>query len=243
MCNKGYQCVRIIDETLKDAKAPINELVGKDITLITPDHLEMKPPNGYNLLETVDKLKPVKRFYGLHDLGIVYLNGDEKQYLKPLDFIILSPGAPWTKLYKSTSCQIIETGHPRFTELPRPARHKAIFFMSCVYLYEQDRHIKEFTTHKGICDILKLNVPFKFPYYKGSSIVCNKIKHHLGRDIQLLNAKRESFEFLLECNTAISFLSSSICLEAAMLGLNSINIGWEYLNEKREPVYPEFSIT
>jgi hypothetical protein len=242
MCNEGYDCVRIIDELTEYPKEAIDRLIGKEITLISSDHLEMKPPNGYNLLEVVEKLNPIKKFYGLHDLGIVYLNGDEKTYLKPLEFIILSPGAPWTRLYAPTGAHIEETGHPRFTELPRVVKNRTVFFMSCVYLYEKERHIKEFVTHHGIKDVLKHKIPFKFPDYKGSSIVLRKIQKYIGRNVQSLNVKRESFEYLLECHTAISFLGSSISLEAAMLGVNSINIGWEFLNEKREEVYPEFKI-
>jgi hypothetical protein len=224
----NHNCIRIIDEKQKDYKNILNDLSKKDVTLISSDHINISPENGYSILELIDYLKPKNFFYGIHDLAINDIGYDKK--LLPKSTIILSPGEPWSSLYKEINNNIIKVGHPKFLYPKFIKTENILFAVSLIYIYAQ-RKIDSF--EKDFNWILKNNIDLKFPNCNLSKVIINQLNNK-----NILSTNLSTFDIMQNYKTIISNSSSSICIESAMCGCKSINLG-----AKISKIYNKFNIT
>ena len=228
MVARGHTCVRVIDEELSDPMELVNALRGQRITLITSDHLsdDMKPYGkiGYSVDDCVRILKPVRKFFGMHDLGVSTVDDKVDGYT------VFLPGENWRPLFSGHEAYAV--GHGKFSHLEREWSHGPIFFVSSVYVYHSDP--KAFLDAFGF--LIKLGVPFKFPKYPLGAPLAQAV---LAAGGKVMDADLESFDLLMGCHTAISNANSSIAVEAAMAGCHSINLGWSFTPKE---VYEAFDI-
>ena len=229
MVRRGYSCVRVIDEDLANPKELVDALRGRKVTLITSDHLsdDMKPygKNGYSVNECVEILKPVKKFFGMHDLGVSTIDDKVDGYT------VLLPGENWGALFPDRKNTYV-VGHGKFTSTIRDGSHGAVFFVSSVYVYNNNP--KEFLWAFGF--LIKLGIPFKFPRYPLGGPLAQAV---LAAGGKVIDTDLESFDLLLRCHTAISNANSSIAVEACMAGCRSVNLGWSFVPSE---VYKAFEI-
>lgn len=230
MVKRDYECVQVIDEDLTDPIKPVDDLRNKEITLITADHLndnmDYYNKKCYSATDCVNILKPVKKFFGMHDLGISTVDDNLNSYH------ILLPSDIWLPIYdKYTNISYI--GHPKYYNNIRVNNYKAIFFVSSVYVYAE-RPLEQF--YQAFQQIFEWKIPFKFPKYSLSNKL---IDYVISKGAEAIDQNLESFDLLLQCETAISNANSSIAIEAAMVGCNSINLGWSFAPRQ---IYDRFNI-
>lgn len=232
MVRRGYECVRIIDEDLSSPAAAVEELIGREVTLVTSDHLNdnMEPygKHGYSVTECVRLLLPARKFFGMHDLGISTVDDDLDGYT------VLLPGMNWRPLFSKYQ-DLHKVGHGKFLPSLRSEKYQAIFFVSSVYVHSS--HPKEFL--KTFRTILDWEIPFKFPKYPLSAPLVEAVSIAGGH---ILDPNIESFDLLRQCHTAISNANSSIAVEASIAGCNSINFGWSYTPREVYEGFPILSL-
>lgn len=211
---KGYRCIRLIDEKEKQPNSVLKQLKGKDFKLITSDHIHISPPNSMSILEIINDLKPKAVFYGIHDLAILDIGYDKKYINK--NMILLLPGDPWSTMYKLVNSNIHNVGYPRFI-VPEKNKSGILFAVSLVYVYK-DRKPQAFIN--DFSWMIKNNIPIKFPDCTFSNELVAKV--NLKNVIQ---SNCETFPILNSHKAVISNSASSICVESAIAGCVSINIG------------------
>jgi hypothetical protein len=228
----GLNVVVVTDENHDDARPLVDALAGKEITLITSDHLDdnmdFYGTRGYSVRECIQLLKPKRLIFGIHDLGIKTVDDDVS------GFEIFLPHESWKNLFNNkTDKQIHITGHGKFIDTQRDEKYDSIFFVSSVYVYA-NRDEESFLNAFPI--IFKNKIPFKFPKYKLSQKLIDIVK---SRNIEVIDPNIESFDLLKKTRLAISNANSSIAIEAAMVGCGSINLGWDY---EPKAIYEKFNI-
>lgn len=217
--NNGFNCVKIIDEKINNVNEIINSLIGKKIVLITADHTKSKYNNNYSISEIVNILNPIKKYYGLHDLGIHSINEEIDGWH------VLLPHNCWSELLHTYNVNYSVVGYYKFINNNFIKKFDKIFFPSSIYVYVE-RDPKDFLNYfKYIVDE---NIPIKFPDYSGSIKLIDKIKN-AGTQLNIINTQENTFDLICASNTVITNANSSIAVEAAIAGCNSINIGVEYL--------------
>ena len=232
MKNRGYEVLEIIDEDHKDSRRYIDELKGKDITIITSDHLkddmEYYNQKAYSINQCNDILKPKKKFFGMHDLGIATVDDDVTGYE------VFIPDESWSILFNNKNQKALHAvGHPKFNSDRKKKKYDIVFFVSSVYVYA-DKPIERFKEAFKL--IFEHKIPFKFPKY----CLSNKLMQYVASEgIELIDPEIESFDILLKTDIAISNANSSIAIEAAMAGCKSINMGWDY---KPKSIYEKYNI-
>jgi len=234
MVKRGYDCIRIINDESIVAQESIDKLRDKPVVLITSDHLNLRD-NGYTILEIINILNPVRRFYASHDLTTPYLIEDEKNYLYKMNFEIFVHGDLWRNIFEPTKCQIYQVGYPRWINNQSTIEYQCVFFMSSIYIYVE-RSIQDI--YNSFQYIFDNNIPIKLPKCLNSLKFINHIN---SLSPNILDLDLDTFKILLKTNTVITNASSSIIIEAAIAGCNVIHIGTllnkEYFNEFDNRVY------
>ena len=224
MTKSGFNCIRLIDEENNDPSI-IKSLIGKETTLISSDHINISPNNGYSIIELVELLKPKKFYYSIHDLAINDVGFDKK--LLPKNTIILSPGEPWNSLYESINENIITVGFPKFTEIAKNKKD-TLFAASLIYVYAERNPQSFINDYKWI---FENNITIKFPDCELSKKLINKLNYNNTI------LKGSTFDLMQNYKTVITNSSSSICVEAAICGCKSINLG-----ARISKIYNKFNI-
>lgn len=218
MVYRGYECYHINDDQHPNPKQFFEQFKGKQVTLITADHMNLQ--HNENCITTKDLikyLKPAKSVFTMHDLAIHAVTDD----LSPFDVIML-PHDNWRGIFKHKNIHIV--GYPRFIHAYRTSRYKSIFFVSSVYvLIERSAQ----SIVQNFQFFLENGVAFKFPKYHNIEKLETIIKDNGG---EVIDNRIESFKLLLQTDIAFSNASSSICVEASMAGCHSINIGYSLEN-------------
>lgn len=233
MVKRGYDCIRIIDEDNSNYDHIYDNLKGHDIVLITSDHLDgemwhvnNQPSRSINY--TVDYLKPFKKFFGMHDLGVHCISDNVDGWN------ILLPHETWYEMFSSFNCKIDIIGYPKFVNKFRHIKYDTIFFVSSVYVY-LDRDTQCF--YDDLRPLFDLKIPFKFPKFPGVGKLVDFVRKF---GIEVIDPSIESFDLLFNCNTAIVNASSSLAIEASIAGCNSINIGSVY---QPTHIYDKFGVS
>lgn len=230
MIKRNFNCIKIVDEKNQNTKQIIDSLVGKKIILITADHLNNKIENSYSIMETISLLKPIKTYWSIHDLGCNAIKDPIS------NFNVLLPGSEWiplTMAHENVKNEIV--GYPKFYNINFEKKYDSIFFPSLIYIYNNKPVYEWINNFKFIIDN---NYPIKFPNYKGSIELIEKIekeKIHLN----LVDLNLDSFDLMSKSNIVITNSNSSVAIEAAILGCNSINIGKPYTPKN---VYSKFKV-
>lgn len=231
MVRRGYECIQVVDEDHPDPIGAIDSLKGKDVVLVTSDHLDddMGHYNKrcYTVRDCLDILRPERSFFAMHDLGVSTIDDTLE------GFHVLLPGTEWVPLYKDHDGPLTIVGHPKFWTSSRSERYEAVFFVSSVYVYAE-RPLHEF--REAFAPLFEWAIPFKFPKY---SLSLPLIEYVREQGVGVLDPGIESFDLLMQTRTAISNANSSIAVEAAMAGCNSINLGWSF---QPTEVYEGFQI-
>lgn len=232
MTHRGYDTIEIIDEDYEDSRPMIDALKGRDVVLITSDHLNdnMKyyGKEGYSIKESCDLLRPKKKYFGMHDLGISTVDDDVTGYH------ILAPDDAYQMLFNGKKHIGFDcVGHPKFVADRTVIKYDAVFFVSSVYVYAKAPIDSFYNAFKLLFD---RKVSFKFPKY---SLSTDLIHYARSKDIDIINPDIESFEILQQTKTAISNANSSIAIEASMAGCKSINLGWDY---KPSMIYDKYNV-
>lgn len=211
---RGYNCIRLIDEEENNPKGILQQLKGKDFKLITSDHVHISPKNSFSINEIINDLSPKQVYYSIHDLAILDIGYDVK-YLND-NFVLLLPGEPWISMYKKICSNIVNIGYPKFISLCEK-KNEILFAASLIYIYK-DRKPESFINDFNW--IIKNNIPIKFPNCDSSKKLISKI--FLPK---VINLSIETFSLLNSYKVVISNSASSICVESAIAGCISINIG------------------
>lgn len=214
MIKRGYECIRIIDDENKNYLPIIKSIKNEDIKLVTSDHVHISPKNGMSILEIMDYLKPVKTYYSIHDLAVNDIGYDIK-YINN-DFTLLLPGSPWNEMYDDINSNIITVGYPKFIK-ECDKKSGIIFSASLIYVYAERKPISFKKDFKYIIDN---NIPIKFPACKHTNILIDKLKLK-----NIVDTSKMTFDLINEREVVISNSSSSVCVESAMCGSISINLG------------------
>lgn len=214
MVYRGYECHRINDDEHPNPKSFIDQYKGKQVTLITADHMNLRlHDNCYTTKELIRIIKPVKSVFTMHDLAIHAVTDDLSQF----DTIML-PHSNWLGIFKHKDIRIC--GYPRFIHAYRTSKYKAVFFVSSVYVL-LDRSDESIIQNFQF--FIENGIAFKFPKFKGVDRLESIISKNGGI---VIDNKIESFKLLLESDIAFSNASSSICVEASIAGCHSINMGY-----------------
>ena len=221
MTSLGYDTTRVIDEDHVDSRSLIDQYEGRDITLITSDHLndnmDWYGQKAYSIRDCENILKPKKKIFGIHDIGISIVDDVVDGYE------VIIPDESWACLFKRfNNIKLHPLGHPKFIKHRSSTKYPAVFFVSSVYVYakaEPKAFLKAFPL------IFENKIPFKFPKYILSDGLIDIVKNE---GIQIIDPNIETFDILLQTDVAISNANSSVGVEAAIAGCKSINIGWNY---------------
>lgn len=232
MVKRGYDCIRIIDEDDSNYETIYDNLKNQNVVLVTSDHLDgemwhvtNKP--SYSINYTVDYLKPQRKFFGMHDLGI-HCVGDKVD-----EWNILLPHETWREMFSGFNCKVNTIGYPKFYNKVVDIKYDVVFFVSSVYIYLERDVGCFYTDFKPLFD---LKIPFKFPKFPGIEKLTNFVESF---GIEVIDPDLESFNLLFNCNTAIVNASSSLAIEASIAGCNSINIGSIY---QPTHIYDKFEV-
>ena len=212
MVGKGYNCYKITlsEDSKEKVNAICNSLKNKNTVLITSDHSDYSD-------KIIDIIKPIKKFYGMHDLGIHRVDDNVDGWH------ILLPHEMWRSMYDNHNIDGIDViGHGKFYEEPKNIEYNTVFFASLMYVYLKRKPEDFYLDFKKLFD---LNIPVKFPKMTGIQPIIDFLR---GKNVKILDMNKESFDIILRCNNMISNSCSSTCVEAAMVGCNAFNIGSGY---------------
>lgn len=232
MTHLGFKTARVIDEEHSDSRGLIDNFRGLDITLITSDHLnddmDYYSQKAYSIRECERILKPKKKIFGIHDIGISTVDDDVDGYM------VIIPDESWAVLFsKFKNISLHPLGHPKFIKTRNIIKYPVVFFVSSVYVYANSPPEEFFNAFPLI---IKNNIPFKFPKYILSNGLIDIVRKE---GIHIIDSDLETFDVLLETNVAISNANSSVSVEAAIAGCRSINIGWDY---KPSSIFSKYDI-
>ncbi len=214
MVKRGFNCIRIIDEdmTNEQINVALNSITG-NVTILAADHLNDGIPSVTDL---VKRFNPINKFYAMHDVGVHRIDDIVS------DWHCLLPHPCWDPLFSGICKSISHVGHGKFMVAKRTNIHDIIWFPSLLYVYAE--HHPKFWL-RDFKSILDTGAKLKFPRWTPAEPI---MLAALENGYKLLPSNDESFDYLLQCRTAIANAASSIGIEAAMAGCNSINIGAKY---------------
>lgn len=215
MVEREYECYKITRGDLENPNEETDRIADivkdKKVILITSDHSDY---SNY----AIKVLSPAKKFYAMHDLGIHRVDDNMSA-----GWHVLLPHMMWKAMYDKFDLDGIDIiGHGKFWQDQQEIEYETVFFASLLYVYLQRKPESFYNDFKNIID---KNIPIKFPKVDGLEKLTNFLKK---KGVKLIDHNLESFDVLLKCNTAIANSASSICVEAAMLGCNAINLGAGY---------------
>jgi hypothetical protein len=230
MVNRKFNCIKLIGDKTENIKEIIDSLVGKKIVVITTTHLNNKLKDEYSIENIIKLLNPIKKYWALHDVGCKYIKDPISNWS------MLLPGKEWeilTKPYSNVDCDVV--GYQKFYNISFEKKYNKIFFPSLIYIYNNRPIYNWINNYKFI---IENNYPIKFPDYPGSFEFIEKLQKEKV-SLNLLDTKLNSFNLMAACNTVITNTNSSVGIEAAILGCNSINIGKKYIPTK---IYDKFKV-
>jgi len=226
---RGYDCCEIDALNIKNSKKFINNLINKDIILITSAQLLLDLKNYkdfypttnkfYSILEIISLLKPKKSILIPHDLTEPLIT-HENFYLNQFD-LFLSPCEPFTSIY-SAFCKTEEVGWIKYfrnnNEKIKQSKNKAIWFISDFIL-----HIKmgKKTSLETVLPILKQGVSVKFPYWDKSD---EFEEYYAKNGISIYSAKTSSIELIKKHDVVLTNGLSSIIAESYFMGKTTLNV-------------------
>lgn len=218
MVYRGYECHHLNDDQHENPKQYLEQFKGKKFTLITADHMNLAlNDNCITTSELIRQFKPVRSIFTMHDLAIHAVTDDLSQF-----DLILIPHQNWSHLFKHKNVQVV--GYPRFIHAHKTIKHKAIFFVSSVYVLINRAESEILNNFSFFIDN---NITFKFPKFTNIQKLENIISSNGGI---VLDHNIESFKLLLHTDIAFSNASSSISIEASIAGCHSINMGYSLEN-------------
>lgn len=230
MTKRNFNCVKLIDDKTENAQEIVDSLLGKKIVVITTDHLANKLTIGCSVQQLIDKLNPIKKYWALHDVGCKYIKDPISNWS------MLLPGKEWQILarpHENVSFHVV--GYQKFYNINFEKKYDKIFFPSLIEPYRARPIYDWINNHKFFIDN---NYLMKFPDYFGTVELIEKVQKEKIQ-LNLLDTTLNTFELMAASNTVITNGGSSVGIEAAMLGCNSINIGKTYVPRE---IYGKFKV-